>query len=124
MIHIVYQRCFCWEFWHGDFYPRWLAEANKGYGSPIFMVQYPLPYVVMTLLHPILHFAPTSTQESRELGVYCFLPLPPQAGPSGSGSGPSAVRRLPPSRRYPTSRFLTSWDLSSTPAWRSGNWRR
>lgn len=73
--HATYQYYFSSQFWSGDLYPRWLAEANKGYGSPIFLGQYPLPYFITALLRPVLRFAPTDTRESRELGVYCFLML-------------------------------------------------
>jgi hypothetical protein len=73
--HMMYQHYFSRQFWSGDLYPRWLAEANKGYGSPIFLVQYPLPYFITALLRPILSFPVTATRESRELGVYCFLVL-------------------------------------------------
>lgn len=73
--HVMYQYHFSQQFWSGDLYPRWLAEANKGYGSPIFLEQYPFPYFVAALLRPILSFAPTDTREARELGVYCFLML-------------------------------------------------
>jgi len=71
--HVMYQFNFSRQIWSGDLYPRWLAEANKGYGSPIFLVQYPFPYFVTALLRPILSFAPNDTRESHELGVYCFL---------------------------------------------------
>lgn len=73
--HVHYQYNFSRQFWNGDLYPRWLAEADKGYGSPIFLVQYPFPYFVTALLRPILPFAPTDNRESHELGVYCFLML-------------------------------------------------
>jgi len=72
-LHGLYQYYFSRQFWDGDLYPRWLAEANKGYGSPIFLAQYPLPYLITALLRPILSFAPTAIRESRELGIYCFL---------------------------------------------------
>jgi hypothetical protein len=80
--HIEYQYHFSSQFWRGDSYPRWLAEANKGYGSPIFLAQYPFPYFVTALLRPILSFPPTADRESRELGIYCFLVLA-AAGISG-----------------------------------------
>ena len=73
--HTMYQYHFSRQFWGGDFYPRWLSEANKGYGSPIFLVQYPLPYFITALLRPILSFSPAATRESHELAVYCFLML-------------------------------------------------
>jgi hypothetical protein len=55
--HALYQYYFSRQFWNGDFYPRWLAEANKGYGSPVFLIQYPFPYFITALLRPILSFA-------------------------------------------------------------------
>lgn len=73
--HAMYQYHFSRQFLSGDLYPRWLAEANKGYGSPIFLIQYPLPYFITALLRPITSWPPTATRESRELGVYCFLVL-------------------------------------------------
>ena len=71
--HAVYQFNFSRQFWSGDLYPRWLADADKGYGSPIFLAQYPFPYFVTALLRPVLSFAPTDSREARELGIYCFL---------------------------------------------------
>jgi len=73
--HVMYQYNFSQQFWGGDHYPRWLAKANKGDGSPIFLVQYPFPYFLTALLRPILSFAPTDVREGRELGVFCFLML-------------------------------------------------
>ena len=73
--HVMYQYAFSHQFWNGDLYPRWLADLNKGYGSPIFLVQYPLPYFITALLRPITSFPPTATREAHELGVYCFLVL-------------------------------------------------
>lgn len=73
--HTMYQYHFSRQLWTGDLYPRWLPEANKGYGSPIFFFQYPLPYYVTAFLRPILSFAPTAMREGRELGIYCFLTM-------------------------------------------------
>lgn len=72
--HVRYQHHFSHQFWNGEGYPRWLAEANKGYGSPIFVVQYPLPYFVTALLNPITSF-PSESRETRELGLFVFLAL-------------------------------------------------
>ena len=71
--HVAYQYHFSRQFWHGDYYPRWLADANKGYGDPIFLIQYPLPYFVTAVLRPVLQFPDTATREARELGVFCYL---------------------------------------------------
>jgi hypothetical protein len=73
--HIQYQKHFSDQFWAGDLYPRWLMNSNKGYGSPIFIVQYPLPYWITALIRPVVRFRPDSTRETRELGVFCFLAL-------------------------------------------------
>jgi hypothetical protein len=80
--HVMYQYHFSHQFWAGELYPRWLPEANKGYGSPMFFFQYPLPYYVTALLRPVLAFGSTDVREGRELGVFCFLAL--------AGSGLSA----------------------------------
>ncbi len=80
--HTMYQYYFSSQLWTGELYPRWLAEANKGYGSPMFFFQYPFPYYVTALLRPMLAFTPTATREGRELGIFCFLML--------AGSGLSA----------------------------------
>jgi hypothetical protein len=74
-IHALYQRDFSHQFWNGDLYPRWLADANKGYGSPIFLIQYPFPYYVTALLRPLIDFPATDTREIRELGVLVFIIL-------------------------------------------------
>jgi hypothetical protein len=73
--HVMYQYHFSRQFWEGDLYPRWLPEANKGYGSPMFLFQYPLPYYLTALLRPVLGFAPDAVREGRELGIFCFLML-------------------------------------------------
>jgi uncharacterized membrane protein len=73
--HVRYQHHFSRQFWRGDFYPRWLAEENKGYGSPIFLIQYPLPYFVTALLRPLAAFPSTSDRDARELGVFMFVAL-------------------------------------------------
>jgi hypothetical protein len=73
--HVQYQHHFSNQFWAGDPYPRWLMDSNKGYGSPAFLVQYPLPYWTTALIRPIVRFRPGPTREARELGVFCFLAL-------------------------------------------------
>jgi hypothetical protein len=73
--HVNYQRHFSEQFWHGEMYPRWLTESNKGFGSPIFFLQYPLPYWITALLRPVLSFAPDAGREAKELGISIFLIL-------------------------------------------------
>jgi hypothetical protein len=47
--HAAYVHDFSRQFWGGELYPRWLTSANEGYGSPIFLVQYPLPYFILVI---------------------------------------------------------------------------
>jgi hypothetical protein len=75
ILHTTYQYEFSRQFWGGEIYPRWMASANNGYGSPIFLIQYPLPYWITALLRPLTRFPPDARRESRELGVFCFLVL-------------------------------------------------
>jgi hypothetical protein len=72
--HIRYQHHFDNQFWGGELYPRWLADENKGFGCPIFVAQYPLPYYVTTLFRPIFSSS-LQSRESRELGLFCFIAL-------------------------------------------------
>jgi len=72
--HVKYQHHFSRQFWSGESYPRWLAEENKGYGSPIFLIQYPFPYFVTALLRPITSFS-SAYRESRELGLFVCLAI-------------------------------------------------
>ena len=72
--HVKYQYHFSRQFWNGESYPRWLADENKGFGSPIFVAQYPLPYYLTALLRPVTSFS-SESRESRELGLLCYLAL-------------------------------------------------
>jgi len=45
-VHIRYQHVFDEQIVGGELYPRWMSDLNFGHGSPIFFVQYPLPYYV------------------------------------------------------------------------------
>ena len=73
--HVEYQRHFSEQFWKGELYPRWLAAENKGFGSPTFIIQYPLPYFLTALLRPVLRFSADNNREGRELGVLVFVLL-------------------------------------------------
>lgn len=41
--HLNFIKNFSAQFWHGDLYPRWLMDMNKGLGSPSFFVFPPVP---------------------------------------------------------------------------------
>ena len=43
-------RAFSAQLWAGDWYPRWLMDANGGFGSPVFLFYSPLPFYLMSLL--------------------------------------------------------------------------
>jgi hypothetical protein len=44
---------FSQEFWHGNFYPRWLPEMYAGQGSPAFFYYPPLFFWVVSLIAPV-----------------------------------------------------------------------
>ncbi|MGB6472563.1 MAG: hypothetical protein WBF04_00635, partial [Candidatus Sulfotelmatobacter sp.] len=73
--HVEYQRHFSEQFWNGEHYPRWLAGENKGFGSPTFIIQYPLPYFLTALIRPLVPLAADNDREARELGILVFLLL-------------------------------------------------
>ncbi|MBS0244761.1 MAG: hypothetical protein JSS20_21530, partial [Proteobacteria bacterium] len=68
-LHTIYQKLFTGQLWQGELYPRWLSELNKGLGSPIFFLQYPVPYFAAALLKPLLWFVGEDRFESHQLGV-------------------------------------------------------
>jgi hypothetical protein len=73
--HLERYVCFAAQIANGEVYPRWLANANGGLGSPVMFVYAPLAYYVPTLLRPLLHFPVDGAKESRELGVSMWLAL-------------------------------------------------
>jgi len=40
---------FASQFWSGEFYPRWILDANEGLGSPALYFQGPLPFYINSL---------------------------------------------------------------------------
>lgn len=52
--HMIWGRLFAEQFGSGDLYPRWLMDANAGFGSPIFYFYPPLPSYVASLLKLLL----------------------------------------------------------------------
>lgn len=51
--HVYWQHFFSTQLWNGDLYPRWLAEANEGLGSPVFFIYPPLSQYAAALLAPL-----------------------------------------------------------------------
>jgi hypothetical protein len=48
--HLTWLQHFSKQFLSGDWYPRWLADTNYGYGSPTFVFYPPLIYYVGSFL--------------------------------------------------------------------------
>jgi hypothetical protein len=44
--HAPWSYQFSSQFWAGEWYPRWLSEANGGLGSPAFFYYHPLPHLI------------------------------------------------------------------------------
>ena len=70
-MHIEYQHLFNEQIAEGDLYPRWMPGLNLGRGSPIFFVQYPLPYYVAWGLGRIIpnHWGDYTETHTQGLGM-------------------------------------------------------
>jgi hypothetical protein len=70
-VHIEYQHLFNEQIAEGDLYPRWMPGLNLGRGSPIFFVQYPLPYYVAWGLGRIIpnHWGDYTETHTQGLGM-------------------------------------------------------
>jgi hypothetical protein len=73
--HVSYQTAFDEQFWQGDLYPRWLASLNRNAGSPIFYVQYPLPYLTAAVLGWTSARSVKEVDQTRILGIVASLSL-------------------------------------------------
>ncbi len=72
-IHLHYFHAFNAQVRGGEFYPRWLVGSNYGAGSPIFFLQYPLPFFMASAIHKVLALPPTPSGESHALGLVFVL---------------------------------------------------
>jgi hypothetical protein len=70
--HVNYQYHFDAQRAGGEHYPRWLADANRGAGGPVFVIQYPLPYFAANALGTLISAAPND-RPARSLGLYLAL---------------------------------------------------
>jgi hypothetical protein len=68
LFHYALIECFSSQFWQGDLYPRWCADANSGLGSPVFLFYFPLPYYITALFYP-LHYLGVDVQGQYALSV-------------------------------------------------------
>lgn len=72
-MHITYLHFFEQQMRAGELYPRWITGLNFGAGSPIFFVQYPLPFYAASALQWSFHLPETAAGESHALGLFIFL---------------------------------------------------
>ena len=72
-VHLTYLIAFDEQLRAGDFYPQWLNSLNYGAGSPIFFVQYPLPYYISAALHRILFLPSTPEGYNHALGLFMYF---------------------------------------------------
>jgi 6-pyruvoyl-tetrahydropterin synthase-like protein len=52
--HAVRQVVFSNQLWNGEWYPRWLTDANSGLGSPSFFFYPSIPSYAASLFRPLL----------------------------------------------------------------------
>ncbi len=52
--HAVWAQQFASQLWHGDWYPRWFANINAGYGGPSGFFYPPLSNYASSLFWPLL----------------------------------------------------------------------
>jgi uncharacterized membrane protein len=69
-IHLTYLDHLRVAWAHGDLYPRWLPGLNFGQGSPVFLVQYPLPYYVLGALGSLAAYSFVCMSLA---GWWCYL---------------------------------------------------
>src|SRR3989338_3935244 len=50
-IHVGFATSFYESLMDGNFIPRWSSQIIYGYGYPLFIFVYPLPYYMASLLH-------------------------------------------------------------------------
>lgn len=72
-LHLTYLHFFESQLRAGELYPRWITGLNFGAGSPIFFVQYPLPYYATAAIHWLLHLPDTAEALAKSFGVFIFL---------------------------------------------------
>ncbi len=71
--HAVISKHFSAQMWQGEWYPRWLPNANANFGSPTFFFYAPIPYYFTSLFSPLAH--DYSMSSCRELNLSSLLAL-------------------------------------------------
>jgi hypothetical protein len=103
LTHLQWHHHFAKQFWAGEPYPRWLSGMNAGYGSPAFFFYAPLPYMLTSLLRPLLPGDPIGLRAlgvSAALafiasGVACFAWLVRRSGTRAALAGAAVYLLLP-----------------------------
>ena len=72
-LHVTYLHFFDAQLRAGELYPRWISGLNFGAGSPIFFVQYPLPFFATAGLRWAFHISATPVGEAHALGLFVFF---------------------------------------------------
>lgn len=71
--HARWTKLFSSQLWGGEFYPRWFADANDGFGSPSFFIYPPMPYYVAAVFYPLVK--PIDPEAFRAIGFSAVLAL-------------------------------------------------
>ncbi len=91
-INVLRAMLFSDQLWDGDLYPRWLAAANAGLGSPTFYFYPPVPFYAASLFRPLFPSYPDGWRQAGWAvalallgsGLCCYVWLRATAGTSGA----------------------------------------
>jgi hypothetical protein len=72
IFHARWQQYFAEQLWSGDIYPRWLLDANGGFGSPVFFIYPPFAHYVTAALFPLM---PDPQSGAVRLGISAWLAM-------------------------------------------------
>jgi hypothetical protein len=72
IFHARWQQYFAEQLWSGDIHPRWLLDANGGFGSPAFFIYPPFAHYVTAALFPLM---PDPQSSAVRLGISAWLAM-------------------------------------------------
>ena len=98
--HIAWQQGFASQLWQDAVFPRWLPEANGGFGSPVFFFYPPLAHLAAALLYP---FTADPALVPLRLALASVLTRPPAAPAHRESDPPTGCPRTPRWREGPRS---------------------
>lgn len=70
--HVSWQKSFSTQLWHGELYPRWLSDQNKGLGSPTYYFYPPVPSYAASLFSFTMKLDPSGWLQA---GYGCALAI-------------------------------------------------